>query len=173
MTDEMTIEEFEALVSLYGPQATRWPDAKKAKASVVAATDAGAAVLSAEAALDNLLSGATELAIDATSQQASCNDRFLTRLADIPASYQQADPVVQDKRDSWWRSLLDGTFDFLSPAALASQAAAFVVVMATGIAFGLNSQSLADDAGYTDYDISEAWLFDDAELDINDMQGGA
>ncbi|MBL4791184.1 MAG: hypothetical protein JKY60_19760 [Kordiimonadaceae bacterium] len=152
--NQMTSEEFEKYLSLYGDDFAVWPDEAVEGATAFAASAAGKDALFAEATLGKMFEAALATGPETTSD-GNC-DVFLERLADIPVATVQDLSVVAEGGLFDRLVAFFGDFNhWLSPAALASQTAVFAVVLSLGVAVGATSSAGA-----------EADLFAENEMDI-------
>lgn len=163
MTKTMTMEEFEALLDDFGPDLSSWPDDVQEKAAHFGATAEGKLLMTAAQELEDMFDASIAVGPETTVDGNS--DAFLERLSDIPVYHQQQ---VQTTKSSgltlWFKSLFASSTDWLSPTALASQAAVYVVVLGVGVFVGLgDDMSVAE---YDEIDISETWFASSSSFDL-------
>lgn len=171
MVDAMNRDQFEEYLSLYGADITCWPLGMQKSGHAFASTAGGKNLMEAEAQLVVLLEEG--LHRDAALSTGRNADSFMHRLQEIPAQHPQ-----EKQRPPGFLATLQGFFRSLdievSPIALVSQAAMFVVVLGLGVMLGLGGQmetqiespSSGIDNQVPEVDISAEWFaVTDANVD--------
>ncbi|MBV1901505.1 MAG: hypothetical protein KUG56_07525 [Kordiimonadaceae bacterium] len=137
MVDTMNKDQFEKNLALYGADITCWPLDMQKSGHAFASTAGGKNLMEAEAQLAALLEDG--LHRDAALSVGRNADSFMHRLQEIPAQHKQ-----QAQGPSGFLAALQAFFRSLdievSPTALVSQAAMFVVVLGLGVMLGLGGQ---------------------------------
>ncbi|PCI63839.1 MAG: hypothetical protein COB37_03560 [Kordiimonadales bacterium] len=167
--NQMTSEDFEMCLSLYGSDCSAWPAEISESATKFAASAAGRDALLAEAALDKMFSAALAIGPETTSD-GNC-DMFLERLADIPLSAAQVLPEIAESGVfDRLVAFFSDTSRWLSPAALASQTAVFAAVLSLGVAVGATTTAGAGTNLITDneMDISYSLFIVSDDLSLED-----
>ena len=166
MTDKITLVQFEGLLADFGRDINLWPDVNQIAGRAFAATEEGCLLLAADSALDDMF--AVSRAIGPETASDSNSDAFLDRLMDIPVYHRQAEQTKKvGGPTSWIKAVFAETSDWLSPAALASQAAAFAAVLAVGVLVGLNSAQATYE--YDEIDISETWFVSSSDFELDEQ----
>lgn len=162
MVKRMKQEKFEELLCIYGADLAVWPEELRGAAQRYAETEVGAALLEAEAEIDQLFEAS--FAIGPENASDSNSDAFLSRLSCIPEQHGQAvySPVGALSPFMQLKTLFADTFRF-SAASYALQGFAFVAVLTAGIMVG--AQTTVATATDDDLDLSEDWFASASEVE--------
>ncbi|MFC3053701.1 hypothetical protein [Kordiimonas pumila] len=160
----MKKQNFEQYVLRYGTEIVEWPAVLQAKAATFAETEAGKAIIIQEKRFSEMFSSARTLTAKRAVGQGT--DAFLDRLCSIPATHLQQQKQQGLLARLWSMLAPDGSF--LSPAALVSEMAVFVVVLGLGVFAGMNG--VGDSTSQAEVDISDGWFA--LTLDITSSEDG-
>jgi len=171
MTENLTLSEFEALLTEFGSDIALWPERRRTAGELFSATAEAKLVLAADHRLEDMF--VTARAIGPETASDGNSDAFLDRLMDVPVYYHQEDEATQSRRATLWiKALFEGTVNWLSPKALASEAAVFVVVLGMGVFVGFNSEQTLGETVQNDYatiDISETLFASGSDFELDEQ----
>jgi len=172
MIDKMTLDEFEALLDDFGSDISLWPKSSQAAARRFAVTSNGQFLLAADQALDGLFVSARAVGPE-TANDSNC-DVFIEKLKDIPVYHQQiiSDVPIRSAKKSFGiigrlKSMVENSFYEITPTALVSQFAMFVIVLSVGVMVGLNSPQ--DTSDYDEIDIIETLFVADLVYELDEQ----